>query len=54
MFHASSHSNLHSKERGMGPWQRTIMLIELNKIILARWVDRALNQVLILKHHIKV
>jgi hypothetical protein len=54
MFHASSHSRLHSKEKGMGPWQKTIILIEPNEIVLARWVDRALNQGLVLKHHIKV
>jgi hypothetical protein len=54
MFHVSSHSKLHSKEKGMGPWQKTIILIELKKIILVRWVNTALNQALIKKHHIKV
>jgi hypothetical protein len=54
MFHASSHSRLHSKDKERGPWKKTIILIEPKKIILVRWVDRALNQVLIKKHHIKV
>jgi len=42
------------KRKGWGHGKKTNILIEPNKIILARWVNRALNQALILKHHIKV
>jgi hypothetical protein len=54
MFDVSNHSRLHSKEKGMGPWQKIVILIEPNKIILARWGNTALNQALIKKHDIKV
>jgi hypothetical protein len=45
MFHVSSHSKLHSKKERDGIMVRNNYRVP-NKVTLARWVDRALDQAL--------